>query len=524
MATKKFKKIASILPITNHKIPRELSSPCPFCGKTFIRLGNHISKCTERDGRDYLPNLAKKTLDKKARSELPKKLRCPKCHKLFLRLDTHLRKNPFCKSVKDFGKVLTSDSCFQPLSNNPSETIPQTSLLIDIHSPTLASSTELTNSQLQLEPQSHNKHSMHNFPNAHPPSQSLTFLSCQTTTYIQEKISSTTPPYTLAGTLTPSISAGHHNSKYPIKLPGSEAEWMEADKHFLVYLLPAVQLASCVEDKYKILADGIFNFFSSRYGCHRRKEKNNSKPSKGPKHDRALKKIKQLKTKAGRDFRHAKKNGALVDDMQTLAKNFFNLVWQQSKMVKKSRAASMSQSIRQELSLCHNSFWKYVKHLFDNNTAKRINPAFAEDKAFPFFKSVYSSQPNSFHQPPGMPSAKDPVFNFNESPFSIEEIRSTIIRSNASSTPSPLDQIPYRILKRCPSLVHALFKLYNQCWQTSTIPQAWKTASIRLIAKGSAKDDPSSPSNFRPIALTSCIRKIFISILKSRWSTYMLEN
>ena len=127
------------------------------------------------------------------------------------------------------------------------------------------------------------------------------------------------------------------------------------------------------------------------------KKKNNSKPSRRPKHDRALKKIKQLKTKAGRNFRHAKKNGALVDDMQTLAKNFFNLVRQQSKMVKKSRAASMSQSIRQERSLCHNSIWKYVKHLFDNNTTKRINPAFAEDKAFPFFKSVHSSQPKSFH-------------------------------------------------------------------------------------------------------------------------------
>ena len=61
-------------------------------------------------------------------------------------------------------------------------------------------------------------------------------------------------------------------------------------------------------------------------------------------------------------------------------------------------------------------------------------------------------------------------------------------------------------------------------WQTSTVPQAWKTATIRLIAKGSAKDDPSSPSNFRPMALTSCIGKIFTSILKSRWFTYMLEN
>ena len=129
-----------------------------------------------------------------------------------------------------------------------------------------------------------------------------------------------------------------------------------------------------------------------------------------------------------------------------------------------------------------------------------------------------------FHQSSWMPSAKAPVFNFDESPFSIEEISGTIKRSNASSTPSPLDQIPYRILKKCPSLVHALFDLFNLCWQTSTVPQAWKTVTIRLIAKGSAKDDPSSPSNFRPIALTSCIGKIFTSNLKSRWSTYMLEN
>ena len=161
-----------------------------------------------------------------------------------------------------------------------------------------------------------------------------------------------------------------------------------------------------------------------------------------------------------------------------------------------------------------------MKHLFDNNTTKRINPAFAEDKAFPFFKSVYSSHPNLFNSHHGCHQLKILFSTL----ISIEEIRGTIKRSNASSTPSPLDQIPYRILKRCPSLVHALFNLYNQCWQTFTIPQAWRTASIRLIAKGSVKDDPSSPSNFRPIALTSCIGKIFTSILKSRWSTYMLEN
>ena len=127
---------------------------------------------------------------------------------------------------------------------------------------------------------------------------------------------------------------------------------MEADEHFLVFLLPAVQLASCVEDKYKILADGTLNFFRSCYGCHHRhKQENNSESSRRPKHDRALKNIKLLKTKARRDFCHAKRNGALVNDMQVLAKNFFNLVWQQNKMAKKSRAASLlNQSDKNEAS------------------------------------------------------------------------------------------------------------------------------------------------------------------------------
>ena len=99
-------------------------------------------------------------------------------------------------------------------------------------------------------------------------------------------------------------------------------------------------------------------------------------------------------------------------------------------MAKKSRAKSVSQSIRQERNLCHNSFWKYVIHLFDDNTTKRINPAFPKDKAFPFFKSVYSSHPMSFHQPSWMPSVKL-LHLILLSSFSIEEISGTIKRSNA---------------------------------------------------------------------------------------------
>ena len=82
----------------------------------------------------------------------------------------------------------------------------------------------------------------------------------------------------------------------------------------------------------------------------------------------------------------------------------------------------------------------------------------------------------------------------------------------------------YAILKKCPSLHLALLDLYNCCWRESVVPDAWKIAVIKLLPKPSATDDPSNPSNFRPIALTSCIGKIFTTVLQRRWLRFMLDN
>ena len=47
---------------------------------------------------------------------------------------------------------------------------------------------------------------------------------------------------------------------------------------------------------------------------------------------------------------------------------------------------------------------------------------------------------------------------------------------------------------------------------------------IKLIPKEGAKINPAEPSNFHPIALTSCVGKVFTSILKNRWLHYMIAN
>ena len=89
------------------------------------------------------------------------------------------------------------------------------------------------------------------------------------------------------------------------------------------------------------------------------------------------------------------------------------------------------------------------------------------------------------------------------------------------SAPSPFDRIGYAIPKKCPSL---LVQLFNICWSQSIIPSEWKCAAIKLIPKGSATEDATNPANFRPIALTPCISKLFTTLLRNRWLRYMVSN
>ena len=87
-----------------------------------------------------------------------------------------------------------------------------------------------------------------------------------------------------------------------------------------------------------------------------------------------------------------------------------------------------------------------------------------------------------------------------------------------------MDQISYLIFKRCPSLHPALLDLFNRVIMEGSVPLSWKVAVIRLIPKSSAKDDPASQGNLRPIALTSTISKLLSGILKNRWLRHMRAN
>lgn len=70
----------------------------------------------------------------------------------------------------------------------------------------------------------------------------------------------------------------------------------------------------------------------------------------------------------------------------------------------------------------------------------------------------------------------------------------------------------------------SLIEIFNHCLCRSAVPASWKAAVVILLGKPAAKNDARNPSNFRPIALTPCIGKLFTAILKNRLLSCIASN
>ena len=104
-------------------------------------------------------------------------------------------------------------------------------------------------------------------------------------------------------------------------------------------------------------------------------------------------------------------------------------------------------------------------------------------------------------------------------PMSTKDIKDKL-KSMSNSAPGK-DRVEYRHLKSVDPNCSILSLIFNKCLEEKKIPLSWKQSTTILIYKKGSSDDPS---NFRPIALMSCIYKLFTSILSSRISNFAIKK
>ena len=355
----------------------------------------------------------------------------------------------------------------------------------------------------------HNAHRLLLFHNAHTP---VTVPQCFLSVFVSQHSpiatqSQCSPSASVAQTPPPTtvqkLPKTHALDK--VNLPRKKEEWNDADVFFASTLVPAICKEESVDDTNDILCEGVYSHLASKYGT---KIRANQHLSRSSPHQRNLKKVRTEKREVKKQLRHLRSHGN-AEDVRRVAKTFHALVKKLSKLSREARKYDRNKNQQYQRKECHKNFWKFAKTTLDDDSRTSIKPTFAEAEMQEFFATAFKSTPREFQQPAWMPKPKEPQVPFVADEITLEEIDAVIKRSKATSTPSPLDQIPYSVFKHCPSLKHALHAIFNKCWSTATIPQKWKQGCLKLLGKKSAEDDPNSPSNFRPITLTSCVGKLF---------------
>jgi hypothetical protein len=98
-------------------------------------------------------------------------------------------------------------------------------------------------------------------------------------------------------------------------------------------------------------------------------------------------------------------------------------------------------------------------------------------------------------------------------PFTRSELLATILRLKNNKAIS-FDRVSNEMIKTSKLVItNQLLALFNTILSTSIYPSAWKNNILTPLHKSDRLDDPS---NFRGIAVSSCLGKLFSKLLQSR--------
>ena len=138
--------------------------------------------------------------------------------------------------------------------------------------------------------------------------------------------------------------------------------------------------------------------------------------------------------------------------------------------------------------------------------------------------SILSKQFKSVFTPPStetLNTDSTPINKLSDLKFIVNEIESAIDGLRSSSAPGP-DGFPAILLKKCvTSIAIPLSIFWRKCVNESHIPECLKESIIAPLYKSGSK---SCAANYRPVALTSHLIKVFEKIVKNHITEFLSDN
>ena len=106
-------------------------------------------------------------------------------------------------------------------------------------------------------------------------------------------------------------------------------------------------------------------------------------------------------------------------------------------------------------------------------------------------------------------------------PFNLVELKEAMNKSHDTAT-GP-DEVHYQMLEHLlPKSFQALLDIFNDIWETGKFPESWELSTIILVPKPGK--DHTELTNYRAIALTSCLCKTLERMINTRLVWYLESN
>ena len=144
---------------------------------------------------------------------------------------------------------------------------------------------------------------------------------------------------------------------------------------------------------------------------------------------------------------------------------------------------------------------------------KRFAFVSSNNASDPIFRELYEREERE-----SVDFSTDQRMGYN-SPLTEDELEYALSLAKKDSAPGA-DEVSYSMLRNlAPSGKALLLNLLNRAFKEGKFPEKWKEALIIPILKEGKQ--PTSPGSYRPIALTSCICKVFERMLNRRLVWYL---
>ena len=180
-------------------------------------------------------------------------------------------------------------------------------------------------------------------------------------------------------------------------------------------------------------------------------------------------------------------------------------------------------------------FFSYVNKL--SKTASKVGPLCADEVHYVSdpkgmaeilsnqFKSVFSPQREALLSVselfPSENGSTTQNCNITDIVLTIEKIINAVKELRPTSAPGP-DGFPAVLLKKCASVIaYPLLLLYRKSFDEGTVPQSFKRSNITPLFKSGNR---GLAENYRPVALTSHLSKIFEKIIRCQLLSFFEEN